>query len=129
MTKEPGTGNAGFTYVLPAGYVKKALDKSLHIGYNYCCRQDLRSWRNRQTRTFEGRMGNRPGSSPGDRTIKSRFCLLRQKRLFIYLDLFWKRIFESRNIKGDIYYRIAATGGSSAANVRSRKKTDIQKKR
>ena len=28
----------------------------------------MRSWRNRQTRTFEGRMGNRPGSSPGDRT-------------------------------------------------------------
>ena len=27
-----------------------------------------RSWRNRQTRTFEGRMGDRMGSSPIDRT-------------------------------------------------------------
>jgi hypothetical protein len=30
----------------------------------------LRSWRNRQTRTFEGRVGNRMGSSPIDRTIR-----------------------------------------------------------
>ena len=37
--------------------------------------RDMRSWRNRQTRTFEGRMGNRPGSSPGDRT-KIRTLLL-----------------------------------------------------
>lgn len=28
----------------------------------------MRSWRNRQTRTFEGRMGDRMGSSPIDRT-------------------------------------------------------------
>ncbi len=28
----------------------------------------MRLWRNRQTRTFEGRMGNHPGSSPGNRT-------------------------------------------------------------
>ncbi len=30
-----------------------------------------RSWRNRQTRTFEGRMGDRMGSSPIDRTMFS----------------------------------------------------------
>ena len=30
----------------------------------------VRSWRNRQTRTFEGRMGDRMGSSPIDRTRK-----------------------------------------------------------
>ncbi len=29
----------------------------------------MRSWRNRQTRAFEGRMGDRVGSSPTDRTI------------------------------------------------------------
>jgi hypothetical protein len=28
----------------------------------------MRSWRNRQTRTFEGRVGDRMGSSPIDRT-------------------------------------------------------------
>ena len=28
----------------------------------------MRSWRNRQTRAFEGRMGDRVGSSPTDRT-------------------------------------------------------------
>lgn len=31
----------------------------------------LRSWRNWYTRTFEGRMGNREGSSPSDLTIKN----------------------------------------------------------
>ena len=31
----------------------------------------VRSWRNRQTRTFEGRMGDRMGSSPIDRTKKN----------------------------------------------------------
>lgn len=41
----------------------------------------VRSWRNRQTRTFEGRMGDRMGSSPIDRTNKIRrfyttdFCM------------------------------------------------------
>ena len=30
----------------------------------------MRLWRNRQTRTFEGRMGDRMGSSPIDRTKK-----------------------------------------------------------
>ncbi len=52
--------------------MKKPLDKFGQIGYNNGCRQVLRSWRNRQTRTFEGRMGNRPGSSPGDRTKKRK---------------------------------------------------------
>ena len=32
----------------------------------------MRLWRNRQTRTFEGRMGNHPGSSPGNRTNYSK---------------------------------------------------------
>ena len=32
----------------------------------------MRLWRNRQTRTFEGRMGNHPGSSPGNRTTHSK---------------------------------------------------------
>ena len=32
--------------------------------------KDLRLWRNWQTRTFEGRMGDHPGSSPGNRTKK-----------------------------------------------------------
>ncbi len=31
----------------------------------------LRSWRNWQTRTFEGRVSNHPGSSPGGRTMPS----------------------------------------------------------
>ena len=29
----------------------------------------MRPWRNRQTRTFEGRVGDRAGSSPAGRTI------------------------------------------------------------
>ena len=49
----------------------------------------MRPWRNRQTRTFEGRVGNRAGSSPVGRTkrkedrqdLSSLFCLL----WFIYL--------------------------------------------
>ena len=40
----------------------------------------MRLWRNRQTRTFEGRMGNHPGSSPGNRTNRERF-----KPLFFWL--------------------------------------------
>ncbi len=32
----------------------------------------MRLWRNRQTRTFEGRMGNHPGSSPGNRTTYTK---------------------------------------------------------
>lgn len=31
----------------------------------------MRPWRNRQTRTFEGRVGDRTGSSPVGRTIKT----------------------------------------------------------
>ena len=31
---------------------------------------DMRPWRNRQTRTFEGRVGDRAGSSPAGRTIR-----------------------------------------------------------
>ena len=31
----------------------------------------MRLWRNRQTRTFEGRMGDRMGSSPINRTMAS----------------------------------------------------------
>ncbi len=30
----------------------------------------MRPWRNRQTRTFEGRVGDRTGSSPVGRTIE-----------------------------------------------------------
>lgn len=33
----------------------------------------MRSWRNWQTRTFEGRVGNRMGSSPIDRTKFNRY--------------------------------------------------------
>ena len=33
----------------------------------------MRLWRNRQTRTFEGRMGNHPGSSPGNRTKSMKY--------------------------------------------------------
>ena len=35
-----------------------------------------RSWRNRQTRTFEGRMGDRMGSSPIDRTTSEQVTYL-----------------------------------------------------
>ena len=34
--------------------------------------KEMRLWRNWQTRTFEGRMGDHPGSSPGNRTNKMR---------------------------------------------------------
>ena len=36
----------------------------------------MRSWRNRQTRTFEGRVGNRMGSSPIDRTTSFNIALI-----------------------------------------------------
>ena len=47
----------------------KSLDKAESNHYYSHCH--LRSWRNRQTRTFEGRMGNHGGSSPPDRTKKA----------------------------------------------------------
>ena len=37
-----------------------------------CRLKDMRLWRNWQTRTFEGRVGNRMGSSPINRTIGIR---------------------------------------------------------
>ena len=56
---------------LPPAVCKKreyiaGIDNSKPGQYNNSC--SLRSWRNRQTRTFEGRMGDRMGSSPIDRT-------------------------------------------------------------
>ena len=45
----------------------KIFDIKNQVCYITSC---LRSWRNRQTRTFEGRMGDRMGSSPIDRTKK-----------------------------------------------------------
>ena len=51
------------------------VDTEVWTGYNHsCCRKALlfdrnrRSWRNWQTRTFEGRVSNHTGSSPVDRT-------------------------------------------------------------
>ena len=43
---------------------------------------DMRPWRNRQTRTFEGRVGDRAGSSPAGRTPKKTKIHL---RLFLYI--------------------------------------------
>ena len=40
--------------------------------------KEMRLWRNWQTRTFEGRMGDHPGSSPGNRTKK-------RERIFSFL--------------------------------------------
>ena len=45
---------------------RQGLDIPTWHKYNNSC--SSRSWRNRQTRTFEGRMGDRMGSSPIDRT-------------------------------------------------------------
>ena len=47
---------------------RQGLDIPTWHKYNNSC--SSRSWRNRQTRTFEGRMGDRMGSSPIDRTTK-----------------------------------------------------------
>ena len=59
---------------------KKTLDKPACLSYNNSRAPkegaipkgylNKRPWRNWQTRTFEGRMGNHPGSSPGGRTRK-----------------------------------------------------------
>ncbi len=48
-------------------FIKKVLQKVVRCA-NIIHELNLRSWRNRQTRTFEGRMGDRMGSSPIDRT-------------------------------------------------------------
>ncbi len=42
----------------------------------------MRPWRNRQTRTFEGRVGDRTGSSPVGRTILK--CWNRLTPAFFY---------------------------------------------
>ena len=42
----------------------------------------MRLWRNRQTRTFEGRMGDRMGSSPINRTIKKTTFVYHDKSCF-----------------------------------------------
>lgn len=45
----------------------------------------MRLWRNRQTRTFEGRMGDRMGSSPINRTIKKTTFVYHDKSYFFVL--------------------------------------------
>ncbi|KUK83261.1 MAG: hypothetical protein XD97_0227 [Pelotomaculum thermopropionicum] len=46
----------------------------------------MSEWRNRQTRTFEGRVGNRAGSSPASDTKTLDFKGCRKKpTAFIYL--------------------------------------------
>ena len=48
------------------------IDKDMLNPYNRVVRKiryNMRPWRNRQTRTFEGRVGDRTGSSPVGRTI------------------------------------------------------------
>ncbi len=50
----------------------------------------MRSWRNWQTRTFEGRVGNRMGSSPIDRTKFAYFSRLWEfcsQSLFSYAEI------------------------------------------
>ncbi len=44
---------------------------------------DMRLWRNRQTRTFEGRMGDRMGSSPINRTRKEK-PFVRVQKVFLF---------------------------------------------
>ena len=58
-------------------FIKKVLQNIISYA-NIICELNLRSWRNRQTRTFEGRMGDRMGSSPIDRTKKTsrKTCFL-----------------------------------------------------
>ena len=52
------------------------LDIGFSMVYNYFrnrgsdSKRIMRLWRNRQTRTFEGRMGDRMGSSPINRTTE-----------------------------------------------------------
>lgn len=45
----------------------------------------MRLWRNRQTRTFEGRMGDRMGSSPINRTIRKTTFVYHDKSCFFVL--------------------------------------------
>ena len=57
----------------------------------------MRSWRNWQTRTFEGRVGNHPGSSPGDRT-KPRGDIASE--MFVTTRFFYFRLNGSLSIVG-----------------------------
>ena len=50
--------------------------------FQYKSIQYMRPWRNRQTRTFEGRVGDRTGSSPVGRTILK--CWNRLTPAFFY---------------------------------------------
>ena len=60
------------------------LDICSHDVYNTCV---MRSWRNRHTRTFEGRVGDRTGSSPVDRTQQKSLKTQRFRAFFLYLEM------------------------------------------
>ena len=67
---------------------------------------NLRSWRNRQTRTFEGRMGDRMGSSPIDRTrtISTHQCVLLFIKSVVGLDFYSRFIKDFDYIDIDIFF-------------------------
>ncbi len=75
-----------------------ALDIHREAMYNNSRRKKARSWRNRQTRTFEGRMGDRMGSSPIDRTKNPGFST----RIFLCL-----KCLKSNDYKGFLKLRIS----------------------
>ena len=51
----------------------------------------MRGWRNWQTRTFEGRVGNRTGSSPVLRTIIPKEADYRVAGFFFFIQHYSKR--------------------------------------
>ena len=70
--------------------IVKVLDFSSELIYNTRVadnrRHNMRGWRNWQTRTFEGRVGNHTGSSPVLRTKKETSFVYQDKRGFLYTE-------------------------------------------
>ena len=74
----------------------------------------MRSWRNRQTRTFEGRVGDHMGSSPVSYTHLYRGTVLVISHDRYFLDRITNRIFEVENGK------LTAYKGNYSAYVRQK---------
>ena len=82
---------AGHFLDITANNCKKTFDKRRAIHYNSLA---MRDWRNRQTRTFKGRVGDRVSSSLTSRTNKKQhfsvllFCYVQCLRA-VYNNLQW----------------------------------------
>ena len=69
----------------------------------------MRGWRNWQTRTFEGRVGNRTGSSPVLRTIIPKEADYRVAGFFSLFSIIVKGNSKFRERSGALYVNNAST--------------------